>query len=168
VVNVAPRGDSTVVSRLLLPVERGKVQEFSRAVHSSHPARHDVDHARSAGFVDVVAPPTFTVVAAHYDPEGKNANARALAHLDVDPRYVLLGGFAWSYQRPVTAGMVLEATSRVAEVQHVEGRRAGAMTRIAVATVFAERGTGREVVRSTASLLHAPAMFAEEGSTSDA
>lgn len=43
-------------------VGREKVREFARGILAMDPAHHDVDAARSAGYADIVAPPTFTAV----------------------------------------------------------------------------------------------------------
>ncbi|ERB50271.1 hypothetical protein N806_03570 [Rhodococcus sp. P27] len=43
-------------------VGREKIREFALAVRSSNPLHHDVGVAREAGFVDVIAPTTFTTV----------------------------------------------------------------------------------------------------------
>jgi acyl dehydratase len=41
---------------------REKIREYAVAVGETNPLHHDVDHARAAGYADVVAPPMFCVV----------------------------------------------------------------------------------------------------------
>jgi acyl dehydratase len=41
---------------------REKIREYAVAVGETNPLHHDVDHAREAGYADVVAPPMFCVV----------------------------------------------------------------------------------------------------------
>jgi acyl dehydratase len=57
-------------------VGREKIREYAAAVGETNPLHADVDHAREAGYRDVVAPPMFCVVysgaalgAAMFDPE---------------------------------------------------------------------------------------------------
>jgi acyl dehydratase len=58
--------DASYVGKALPPsasyrVSREKVREFALAIGEGASVCHDVDAARSAGYPDVVAPPTFTV-----------------------------------------------------------------------------------------------------------
>ncbi len=57
-------------------VGREKIREYASAVGETNPLHHDVEAARAAGYVDVVAPPMFAVVfssravgPALFDPE---------------------------------------------------------------------------------------------------
>jgi acyl dehydratase len=57
-------------------VGREKIREYARAVGETNALHHDVEHARNAGYKDVVAPPMFCVVycgpalgPAMFDPE---------------------------------------------------------------------------------------------------
>jgi acyl dehydratase len=57
-------------------VGREKVREYAAAVGESNPLHFDLDHARAAGYEDIVAPPMFVVVyampalaRAMFDPE---------------------------------------------------------------------------------------------------
>lgn len=43
-------------------VGREKVREYAHAVFETDPLHHDVEHARRAGYADVVAPPMFCAV----------------------------------------------------------------------------------------------------------
>jgi hypothetical protein len=111
------------------------------------------------GLPDVVAPPTFTVVSAHHEPSGRNANTRALERLGISSEHVLLGSCEWSHTGPLVAGQVLTGTSMIEHVDTRTGGRAGPMDRIRVVTEFIDRATGKERVRFTATLLHVPGMF---------
>jgi acyl dehydratase len=72
--------DEAVIGKSFPPITyavgREKVREYAAAVGETHPLHHDVEHARGAGYADVVAPPMFTVVysaaaigQAVFDPE---------------------------------------------------------------------------------------------------
>src|ERR1700750_1845810 len=43
-------------------VGREKIREYAAAVGETNPLHHDLEHARSAGYRDLVAPPMFCVV----------------------------------------------------------------------------------------------------------
>jgi acyl dehydratase len=45
-------------------VGREKIREFASAVKATHPAHFDVEAARSLGYADLVAPPTFAIIVA--------------------------------------------------------------------------------------------------------
>jgi hypothetical protein len=45
-------------------VGREKIREFAEAVGAGHPAHRDPQAARALGYADVIAPPTFAVIAA--------------------------------------------------------------------------------------------------------
>lgn len=70
----------SAVGKVYPPVEyavgREKVREFASAVGETNPLYFEPDHARAAGYADVVAPPMFAVVFASrsvapalFDPE---------------------------------------------------------------------------------------------------
>jgi len=52
-----------------VPVERGLVRIFANAIGDPNPVYRSVDAARAAGFSDLLAPPTFVRVSAHFDPD---------------------------------------------------------------------------------------------------
>ncbi len=98
-------------------VGREKIREFARAVGSADPVSMDVEAARSAGFDDLVAPPTFGVV----------VQERALAQLLADPdagidfSRVVHGDQRFSFTRPIVAGDELSAVLTVASIKSLGG-----------------------------------------------
>ena len=98
-------------------VGREKVREFARAVFSENPINHDPDAARTAGYTDVVAPPTFPIV----------VQERTLAQLLSDPEAgidftrVVHGDQRFTYTRPIVAGDELTATLTVTSVKSLGG-----------------------------------------------
>lgn len=129
------------------PVELGKLRELARALHDEDPVWHDPDAARAAGFDGVPAPPTATVIAAHWTP---GALIGRPLDLGMDVARLLHGEAAWSGLRPVRAGDELTATAHVAGVTEREGRRGGTMTLLVVETAFTnQRGERVAVLRDT-------------------
>ena len=49
------------------PVEAGQVMMFARAIGDPNPIYHDAAYARAREFGGIIAPPTFTEAALHYD-----------------------------------------------------------------------------------------------------
>lgn len=118
------------------PIERSKLRELARALGDEDPVWHDPVAARAAGFDGVPAPPTATVLAAHWSPGGTIGHAVALG---LDVRRLLHGEAAWTIARPVRLGDELTATSVVAGVRRRDGARGGTMTLITVETTFVDR-----------------------------
>ncbi len=98
-------------------VGREKVREFARAVLSQEPTHLNLDAARSAGYADLVAPPTFPVI----------LQEKALQILLADPEAgidysrIVHGDQRFDYERPVVAGDELSATIEVIKVQSLGG-----------------------------------------------
>ena len=98
-------------------VGREKVREFARAVSSQEPTHLELDAAHSAGYSDLVAPPTFPVI----------LQEKALQILLADPdtgidySRIVHGDQRFDYERPVVAGDELSATIEVTKVQSLGG-----------------------------------------------
>lgn len=98
-------------------VGREKVREFASAVQSSTALHSDLDAAHSAGFNDLVAPPTFSVI----------LQERALQVLLADPEAgidysrIVHGDQRFDYQRDIVAGDQLSATVHVTKIQSLGG-----------------------------------------------
>lgn len=98
-------------------VGREKVREFARAVLSESPIHHDVEAAQSAGYADLVAPPTFAVAI----QESTLAQLLADKEADVDFSRVVHGDQRFTYTRPIVAGDELTATLTIASVKQLGG-----------------------------------------------
>jgi peroxisomal enoyl-CoA hydratase 2 len=120
------------------PVEAGHVMAFARAIGDPNPVYSDLRHARSLGFADVLAPPTFYEASAHFDPEhscrphdgqpwwGSSGlptgdPGRESRH----PGTTLHAETHVTYHRHVCAGEVLHARERPGERWTREGKRGG-------------------------------------------
>jgi acyl dehydratase len=129
------------------PVERGKLRELALALHDEDPVWHDPDAARAAGFDGVPAPPTATVLAAHWTP---GALIGRPLELGLDVARLLHGEATWSDLRPIRAGDELTAVAHVADVSERQGRRGGTMTLVVVRTTFTnQRGEQVAVLDDT-------------------
>jgi acyl dehydratase len=105
------------VGRSLPPTEpylvgREKLREFATAIGADDPAYHDLAAATALGYPDLVAPPTFAVV----------ATAEAARQLREDPELgldysrVVHGDQRFAYTRPVVAGDELVCVLTVEEI----------------------------------------------------
>ena len=131
------------------PVERSKVYELARALHDDDAVWHDPDAAAAAGFDGVPLPPTATVLADHWRPDGALAPALALG---ADLNRLLHGEASWEFLAPVPLGAELQATTRVVDVTVREGKRGGTMTLATIATDFATPD-GEVAIRRTDTLV---------------
>lgn len=94
-----------------------KVREFARAVHAQAAIHHDTAAAQSAGYADVVAPPTFPVVI----QEATLAQLLADDSAGVDFSRVVHGDQRFTYSRPIVAGDELTAQMTVTAVKQLGG-----------------------------------------------
>jgi acyl dehydratase len=131
------------LGQVTFPLERGKLRELALALHDDDPAWHDPDAARALGFAAVPAPPTATVLAAHWTPGGLVGWAISLG---MDVRRLLHGEAAWTFDRAVALGDELTASSVVVEASRREGRRGGSMVLVTVETTFRARDGERVAV----------------------
>ena len=51
------------------PVEPGHILTFARAIGDDNPVYRDEEAALAAGLGGIIAPPTFVVAGAHFDPD---------------------------------------------------------------------------------------------------
>lgn len=98
-------------------VGREKIREFADAVGDPNPAYRDADVARSLGHPDVVAPPTFAVVATR----GPQLAVIDDPELGLDFSRVVHGDQRFAYHRPVVAGDVLTVVAAIESARTVAG-----------------------------------------------
>jgi acyl dehydratase len=93
-------------------VGREKIREFATAIGATDPAHHEPAAARSLGYADVVAPPTFPFVLTIA------ANQQIIDDpvLGVDYSRVVHGDQRFAYTRPVVAGDELVCVSNVEDI----------------------------------------------------
>ncbi|WP_309713838.1 MaoC family dehydratase N-terminal domain-containing protein [Pseudolysinimonas sp.] len=124
-------------------VGREKVREFARAVFAGHPTHSDPEAARAAGYADVVAPPTFSIVVTE-------ATLRQLLDdpdAGVDFTRVVHGDQRFSFTRPIVAGDELVATMTITSVKSIGGHS------MVTAESAIIDGTGQHVVTAVSTLV---------------
>jgi len=131
-----------------LRIERGKVEEFARAIGDTSAVYRDPAVARERGLSDVPAPLTFTRTAdfPRYRPE------EYVAPYGFDLGFALEatlhGRQGYEFHRPAVAGDVLSATATVTDVYRRSGERAGEMVFADIEQAF-EDEDGEPVVTVT-------------------
>ena len=124
-------------------VGREKVREFARAVFATDPQHDDPEVARSLGYADVVAPPTFAIV----------VTDATLQQLLGEPdsgivlQNVLHAEQKFRYSRPIVAGD--ELTAKLS----VTGIRAMGAASIVTSESEISDASGSHVVTATSVLL---------------
>ena len=90
-------------------VGREHIREFARAVKAEHPLHFEVDAARSAGYNDVVAPPTFAIILA------QKADAALIEDptSGIDFSRVVHADQRFTHRRPIVAGDELKTSVHV-------------------------------------------------------
>ena len=98
-------------------VGREKIREFAQAVMSTNPVNLDLAAAQSAGYEDLVAPPTFAVVI----QERSLTTVLSDPEADIDFSRVVHGDQRFVHVRPIVAGDELTSTLKVASVKSLGG-----------------------------------------------
>lgn len=95
-----------------LPIERGRLRFFAKAIGETDPVYTDEAAARAAGYDDLPAPPTF-VFAAELD---SGVIERVLRDLGIPLARLLHGEQGFTYHRTACAGDTVTVTSRITEI----------------------------------------------------
>ncbi|MBP6043524.1 MAG: MaoC family dehydratase N-terminal domain-containing protein [Rhodoluna sp.] len=98
-------------------VGREKIREFAHAVKASNAMHFDVMAAQAAGYLDVIAPPTFAVVI----QERSLTSVLADKEADIDFSRVVHGDQRFIHARPIVAGDELTSQLTVASVKAIGG-----------------------------------------------
>jgi acyl dehydratase len=107
--------DQSFIGREYPPTEpyevgREKIREFARAIKDDSPLHRDVEAAKSAGYPDVIAPPTFAVILSMAAQDQIVEDDQ----LGVDYSRVVHGQQDFVHHRPIRAG------DRLLTVAHVD------------------------------------------------
>jgi acyl dehydratase len=107
---------------------REKIREFAEAIGSADPVHVDPVAARSLGYRDVIAPPTFGVIVS------QRSEAQLITDPDagIDFSRVVHGEQRFTHHRPIVAGDRLIATLHVDSVREARGH-AMVTTRVEIA-----------------------------------
>jgi acyl dehydratase len=133
------------------PVDLTSIMLFASALGETNPVYYDEEHARQTPLGGVIAPPTFSIASAHWNPDYplrgiREIPARKPATAEAKPAIaeakpaeeseggggpgltrLLHGEQRFEYHRPLRPGMRLEVTSRPGRSWEKEGRRGGTM-----------------------------------------
>ncbi|EHP42742.1 maoc-like dehydratase [Cupriavidus basilensis OR16] len=101
----------------VLPVERGRLKFFAKAIGETNPVYLDESAARDAGYADLPAPPTF-LFTAELD---SGAMFGLLDRLGVPIQNVLHGEQSFEYLGPIVAGDTMTVTSRIKDIYDKKG-----------------------------------------------
>jgi N-terminal half of MaoC dehydratase len=145
----------TVVLETTVPIERGKIREFARAIHDPAGVYTDPNTAQEGGFADVPAPPTFTAVAAHYsERDGQPMSpARAAAEVvGLDIGRTVNGEQSWTYSRLPQVGDVLTGTSVITAIDTKVNKRGNELVFVTVTTEFRDQH-GEPVLTDTVTII---------------
>jgi len=140
-VGARPRPDLDALSSLEFPiveyeVARSKIAEYVAAIGDRNPLHRDPPAAQTAGYRDVIAPPTFAAVFAMLPFRRALADADWLARSTIDPAKILHGEQSFEFRRPIMPGDRLLVQCIVRDV---ERKRALVLLRVGT-RVDNERG----------------------------
>jgi acyl dehydratase len=126
-----------------VPVEAGAILQFCRAIGETDPCHLDAAHARANGHRDVLAPPTFLMVADHYDPDFPRRPRPGEPWLDGPTGLARLEGLfhveqRFTWHRHPCAGEVLSARRQAPRTWEKHGRRGGRLEFIETTTDFTD------------------------------
>ena len=136
------------------PVEASHIMMFARAIGDPNPA-YDVRSTETQAGAPVVAPPTFTMASAQFDPDnplmpkpgetwfgsGRGPGFRRDGH-----RGGLHAEQHFEYHQPLRAGQVLTATERDGEAWEKQSRSGGILRFSERFTEYRDADTGDLVV----------------------
>ena len=124
------------------PVDLTSIMLFASAVGETNRIYYDEKYAKGTALGGVIAPPTFSIASAHWNPNYflrgvRRIPERAAAKASGEERKegggganltrVLHGEQRFEYHQPVRPGMLLTATTRPGKSWEKQGRRGGKM-----------------------------------------
>lgn len=98
-------------------VGREKIREFAEAVKSTNPMNLDVFAAQTAGYTDVIAPPTFAVVV----QERSLKTVLSDKEVGIDFSRVVHGDQRFIHVRPIVAGDELTSELEISSIKSLAG-----------------------------------------------
>jgi hypothetical protein len=113
------------------PVEEGTILSFARAVGDPNPVYCDAEYAASTELGRILAPPTYVMSAAQFDPDyplrpqpgtAWPASPGASPGADHPAWTAILAEQHFEYHHPVRAGDVLSSTDREGDRWEKQGR----------------------------------------------
>jgi hypothetical protein len=123
------------------PVEAGHIMLFARAIGDDNKIYHNEDYAKTTEPASIIAPPTFAMASAQFDPDYplRPKTGQPWFGSGKEPTGIQRGGGGsggggggglhaeqhFEYHRHLKAGDVLTATTKPGKTWEKEGRRAG-------------------------------------------
>ncbi|MFL9991913.1 MaoC family dehydratase N-terminal domain-containing protein [Paraburkholderia sediminicola] len=101
----------------VLPIERGRLKFFAKAIGETSPVYTDESVARDAGYADLPVPPTF-LFAAELD---SGAMFELFDLIGVPVSKILHGEQRFEYLGPIVAGDTVRVSSRVTNIYEKKG-----------------------------------------------
>lgn len=136
-------------------VGRASIRYFARAVGDDNPVYTDDGAARAAGYVGVVAPPTFVCETNQYVDRAPDADGY-VGHrwdLPVPPGRVVRGGHAYRFGRPLRPDDVITAAWRVADIVE-KTSRSGAPMLVVTSEATYTAADGAHLATNTETTIH--------------
>jgi len=133
---------------------RAAIRYFALAIGDGNPLRTDVEHARRAGYADVVAPPTLICETNQYmagspDPDGYIGHSW---DLDVPGTRLLRGGNSYEFFAPVYPFHRITATWRIVDIKERTSSRGAAMLLVTSEAVYTDQD-GHRLARNTETII---------------
>ena len=119
------------------PVEATHIMMFARAIGDPNPAFADPDSAEARAAGGIVAPPTFPMAAAQFDPENPLVpkkgepwfgSGKEATGIQREGGGMLHAEQSFTYTRPLRPGMVLHGVPREGTTWVKESKRGGTLT----------------------------------------
>jgi acyl dehydratase len=134
--------------RARIVIERSATANFARAVKDANPVYFDAEAATAAGHDGIPVPPTFLIGAVNWgafkelqpDDPGVNPMGQVVQEYARQGGLLLHGEQAFTYERPLKVGDVLDAETEV-----VETYEKGSMTFTVCETRYTDAETGELV-----------------------
>jgi hypothetical protein len=125
-------------------VDKSSVRMFARSCQYTDPIFYDEDFARSKGYRSLLAPPHY-LGTPRFDP---NAPPRGTRPLEIPYKRNLNGGTDIEYFDTIQAGDILEARSKLTEIEETSGRL-GPMLIVRTQTTYRRDGKVVAIARGT-------------------
>ena len=121
------------------PVDASSILLFASALGDTNPIYYDEAYAKTTPLEGVIAPPTFPIAAAHWNPtyslrgvreipakpEGTKKSEGVGSEAGGDLTRVLHGEQRFEYHQPLRPGMKLRVSNRPGKSWEKEGKRGG-------------------------------------------
>lgn len=124
-------------------VTREKIIELIQAIGEPNPLYYDQETAKTEGYPDIVAPPTFVTLAGYWT----GASYKILRELGVTPPIALHGEEEYEYGVEIHPGDILTGESRLLSIEEKHGK-SGPMELVRIETAYTNQ-RGEQVVRVT-------------------